>query len=194
MKAIRPRHRPLAAATACLLIGLIGSCAAPRQEPASVPVPMPSPAPTAQPAPPPPPLPPPPADWRDAPRTPGSWTWGIVAGRSSAVYGADPSAPLATLTCDRASGRVMLARAALRGDGASQAVALAVTTTGASRALLSDPALSPPGWLVVPIAARDPILDAMAFSRGRFTLEAQGQPTLTLPSWPEVSRVIEDCR
>jgi len=34
----------------------------------------------------------------------------------------------------------------------------------------------------------------MAFSRGRFALETAGQETLYLPSWPEISRVVEDCR
>ena len=47
---------------------------------------------------------------------------------------------------------------------------------------------------IVPIAAADKLLDAIAFSRGRFALEAAGQETLYLPSWPEISRVIEDCR
>jgi hypothetical protein len=60
--------------------------------------------------------------------------------------------------------------------------------------LMSDPARSPAGWLVVVLTARDPLLDAMAFSRGRFALEAAGLETLYLPAWPELSRVIEDCR
>ena len=42
--------------------------------------------------------------------------------------------------------------------------------------------------------ARDPLLDAMAFSKGRFALEVAGLPTLYVPSYPEVTRVIEDCR
>ena len=44
------------------------------------------------------------------------------------------------------------------------------------------------------LPARDPLLDAMAFSKGRFAVEVAGLPTLYLPSWIEVSRVIEDCR
>lgn len=176
------------------LIGLAGSCTTPHEAPTPAPAPAPAPQPTVTPAPPPAPLPPAPADWRDAPRTPGDWRWGIIAGRSSAGYGADPVVPLVTLTCDRASGQVLLARAALGGDGAREHVPMALTTVSGTRALLSEPLQSPAGWLVVPIRADDPILDAIAFSRGRFALEAQGQPTLYLPSWPEVSRVIEDCR
>ena len=38
------------------------------------------------------------------------------------------------------------------------------------------------------------LLDAMAFSSGRFAVDLPGRSVLYLPSWPEVSRVIEDCR
>lgn len=71
---------------------------------------------------------------------------------------------------------------------------LALVTTSTTRALLSQPAADTPGWLVATFQPGDPILDAIAFSRGRFAFEAAGLPTLYLPSWPEVSRVIEDCR
>ena len=71
---------------------------------------------------------------------------------------------------------------------------LAVATSSLRRPLMSDPARSPAGWLVVVLSARDPLLDAIAFSRGRFALEAAGLETLYLPAWPELSRVIEDCR
>mgnify|MGYP006891167444 CR=1 FL=1 len=41
--------------------------------------------------------------------------------------------------------------------------------------------------------ATDPLLDAMALTKGRFAVEV-GAAKLYLPSWAEVSRVIEDCR
>ena len=46
----------------------------------------------------------------------------------------------------------------------------------------------------VAFASRDPLLDAMAFSRGHFAVEVAGVAAVYAPSWPEVSRVIEDCR
>ncbi len=146
----------------------------------SQPRPVPRPAPLAL----------PPADWRDAPQTPGNWSWAMVAGRSTASFGLPGAAPLAVLSCDRAAGQVQLVRAGY----AATAVPLAVATSNLRRPLMSDPARSPAGWLVVPLAARDPLLDAIAFSRGRFALEAAGLETLYLPAWPELSRVIEDCR
>ncbi len=48
--------------------------------------------------------------------------------------------------------------------------------------------------MAVAIPARDPILDAMALTKGRFAIEAQGTQTLYIPAWAEVTRVIEDCR
>lgn len=177
MKAIVP--------LACAATLLLSACAA-----ALMPVPPPVVVSHPKPVPEPAPLPLPPADWRDAPQTPGNWFWGQIGGRSTASFGLLGAAPLLTLSCDRAAGMVHLARA----GAAPTAIPLAVATTSVRRPLLSDPALSPAGWLVVPLGARDSLLDAIAFSRGRFALEAAGLETLYLPAWPELSRVIEDCR
>ena len=51
-----------------------------------------------------------------------------------------------------------------------------------------------PGHVFVPMAANDPFLDSLVFSRGRFSVEVPGTPTLILPAWPEPARVIEGCR
>lgn len=191
MKAIAVAHRPLHLALTGPLLLALGSCVAP---PAPVPVtPPPPPQVVASPAPLPPPLPRPPADWRDAPQTPGTWRWGLDAGRSSASFGPGGLAPLATLSCNRLASRIEIARAT---DPLlpTTATAMQIETSTQSRPLSSDPALGQPGWLVVALPARDHLLDAMAFSRGRFALGTQGLPTLYLPSWPEIARVIEDCR
>ena len=176
-------ERALALVCAGAALLLAGSCAAPQKV---VVPPTPAPAPPPSPA----PLPPPPADWRDAPQTAGDWRWGLVAGRSTASYGLPGTAPLVTLTCDRPNARVLIAR---RG-AASAAVPMALRSTARLRPLSSDPLLSPPGMVTAELGVRDPALDAAAFSRGRFALETAGLVTLYLPSWPELSRVIEDCR
>ena len=46
----------------------------------------------------------------------------------------------------------------------------------------------------VSLDPNDPILDAMAITKGRFAVGVEGERTLYLPAWTEVSRVIEDCR
>ncbi len=163
----------------------LSNCAAPRVIP-----PAPAPAPPV-PRPAPRPLPVQPSDWRDAPQTPGTWSWAISAGRSSAIYGlGGTSAPVAMLACERSTGQILLGRA----GSASSATAMQLATTTGTTPLVSDPARSPAGWIVAALPARSPALDAAAFSRGRFMLETAGLAALYLPSWPELSRVIEDCR
>jgi hypothetical protein len=44
------------------------------------------------------------------------------------------------------------------------------------------------------IPANSASLDQLAYSRGRFMLSKPGRETLIIPVWPEIARVIEDCR
>jgi len=175
-----------------LVLALLASCAAPQKPAPQPPAPVTSAPP---PAPAPAPLPPPPADWRDAAQTPGSWRWsaGDPDNASVASFGTSRTDPVVMLVCDRLNKRVRLHRATdpLR---PAPATPLQVVTTNMSRPMLSDPTLSTGGWLVVSLPVNDPLLDAIAFSRGRFALEAAERATLYLPSSPELSRVIEDCR
>ena len=183
MKAIRPLgyavHARQAFAAGAVL--LAAACVSP-PAPAPVPVPVARPRAAAPVG--------PPADWRDAGQTPGDWRWSRVGTRSVAVYGRAGAAPLLALVCDRANARVLIERS---GDAAGS-VPITLRTTSLLRALSSDPALGRAGIVAAALAARDPLLDAMAFSRGRFALEVAGLEPLYLPAWPEVSRVIEDCR
>jgi hypothetical protein len=146
---------------------------------------IPSPAP--QPAPPPPapaPAPVPPAkpvDWRDATLSTGTWRYQPAADGSEALFGPAGAAPLFAMRCDRARRAVILSR---QGAVTGQ---LTVRTSYAVRAW-------PLQGGTVQLAASDPALDQIAFSRGRFSVDAPGQPTLFIPAWAEPSRVIEDCR
>lgn len=136
------------------------------------PAPVPQRAPTVRQETPPAVVAPPPAetgtaDWLDRPLTPGDWSYGSGEARYADF----------TLRCDGARRQVVLSR-----DGASGPLRL--RTTYGERRL--------PAGAAVPAA--DPILDELAFSRGRFTVDAAGMATLVLPAWPEPARVIEDCR
>jgi hypothetical protein len=44
------------------------------------------------------------------------------------------------------------------------------------------------------LGAYDPLLDAIASSRGRIGISTSGLAALVVPPWSEVGRVIEDCR
>lgn len=144
----------------------------------------PAPPPAAKPAPPPVPTLPGTGDWRDVPETAGAWAYRRDAAGSSALFGQAGAAPDFILRCDTATRSITLSR-----PGA--AAAMAVTT---SYATMRWPASPAGGRIVVTLRADDPFLDRIAFSRGRFTSEAPGLPTLVLPAWAEPARVIEDCR
>jgi hypothetical protein len=143
------------------------------REPAPVaPAPRPEAAPPA-----PPPAPPPPQDWRDVALTPGDWVYRSEPPGSAAQFGV--GAPAFVLRCDAAARQVVLER-----SGAATGARMTVRTSFGERSIPAGSALP----------AADPFLDQIVFSRGRFTVAAEGLPMLVIPSWPEPARTIEDCR
>lgn len=168
-----------------LALTLLSACAPKAPPPA--PAPPPSPVATAAPAPQPGPRPA--GDWRDMPLTAGTWRWASESGQSTASFGLAGQPPLVTLTC-AAPGRLQLRHA----GPVTGAVPLGVTTSGGTFPLMSDPAAPGASGVTVILPARAPVLDAMAYSRGRFVVEVAGLTPSYLPAWPEVARVVEDCR
>ena len=121
-----------------------------------------------------PPAAPPPVDaaagdWVYRPLTPGDWSYDGGAGE--ARYAGF------SLRCDGGRRQVVLTRSGASGP-------LRLSTTFGDRTLPAGGA----------IPADDPLLDEIAFSRGRLMIEAEGTAPLVLPAWPEPARVIEDCR
>jgi hypothetical protein len=119
--------------------------------------------------------------------SPGGWTYRQDTRGAIASFAQDGAAPVFTLRCDRGSRRMF---ASAPGTIAG---ALTIRASTMAKAFAAGPASSSPGYLTAEIAATDPILDAAAFSRGRFTVTA-GAAQIVVPTWPEVTRVIEDCR
>ena len=111
-----------------------------------------------------------------------------MAGGSEAVFANAAAQPQLTIRCMRATRRVSISKPA---SGA--APFLFVWTSSNSRNL---PASFQPttAQLVADLPAMDPLLDSITFSRGRFAVSASGTPALVLPAWPELTRIIEDCR
>lgn len=130
------------------------------------------------------PAPPPVADWREAPITPGDWTYSADAGGSIASFGGG----MFSMRCNLQARTVTLIRA---GTPRAAAVSMGVTTSNTSRALTGTHTAAGVG---ASLPARDPLLDSMALSRGRFVIAVTGEQTLYIPSWTEVTRVVEDCR
>ena len=94
------------------------------------------------------------------------------------------------MECDRAQQRISL----MRHGQANGQTALTIRTETASRNLTAQPVAGAQPMLVASLSSGDPLLDAMALTKGRFAVETAGLPTLYIPAWGEVTRVIEDCR
>ena len=119
---------------------------------------------------------------------PGSWTYARATDGSEAVF-ADPAGrSQLTLHCSRAARRMTIAKPA---TGA--APFMVVWTSSASRSIPTsfDPAT---GRISANLTAFDTLLDALAFSRGRISVTVSGTPALIVPAWPEIARLVEDCR
>ena len=123
------------------------------------------------------------ADWRDAPITPGDWQWSMANPGSTANF----AGGMFVMHCNLPQRTVTLMRSA----NAAAPATMTITTTDTVRALAAEPV---PGGVAVSVGARDPLLDSIAFSRGRFSVEVTGTAPLRIPSWTEISRVLEDCR
>jgi hypothetical protein len=162
------------AATAMIALA---ACASRSEErpPARTPAPAPRPVLVAPRVPVAPDLP-----WPDAPLAPGDWS----QDGSEARYG-PAGAPSFAVRCT-APGRIVLVR-----YGGSTASAMTVRSTAATRTVPARPGA---GGIEAQLAASDPLLDAMLYSRGRYSVEVPGMDRLIVPSWPEPARVIEECR
>ncbi|HEX8401470.1 MAG TPA: hypothetical protein VF628_07155 [Allosphingosinicella sp.] len=170
-----------------LLILALGACV-PRSEP---PAPQPRPQPPVQtqprPQPPAPPAPAP-ADWRDMALTPGGWTYRSGGDTSEAMFGAGAGQAGFIVRCERSRRQVSLWRAGVTSGN----VMTVRSSYGARNLPLSVQAR--PEFVFTTLPAGDRLLDELAYSRGRYTIEVPGTPMLVIPSWPEPARVVEDCR
>ncbi|WP_369025441.1 hypothetical protein [Qipengyuania sp. RANM35] len=173
------------AAGALALTFAIAACV---PAPDSTPAPTPTPAATA-PAPTPAPSPAAPTfdNWIDAPQTSGSWTYRATNTGSIALFGEPQQGTRFSIECNRQARSVILTRA----SGSDSSTAMIIRTETVDRTLAVQ---SGSNSVSANLSASDPLLDAMALTRGRFAVEMPGTSALYLPNWAEVTRVIEDCR
>ncbi len=111
---------------------------------------------------------------RTAPLSPGQWSYSARMTGSDARFGA-----IFSISCERTTRRVTLRRT----GAASPIGAMTIGTDLGVRTIAANGV----------VAGSDPVLDAIAFSRGRFIVSG-GSSRLVLPSSPEAARSIEDCR
>lgn len=72
--------------------------------------------------------------------------------------------------------------------------AVTIRTSSTMRTLVARSTGADDRYWAAELETRDAILDAMAFSRGRFALQLTDGSEWIIRPWPELSRVIEDCR
>jgi len=170
-----PRTRLFAAASFALLAGCVPRQSAP--PPVVTPPPAPAPAPAPLPA-------PPPVAWQDAEASAGDWTYRDEGGRATAAF-VSTNAPSVSVMCLESRSILIAVQTPV------PASSIIVRTTSSERRL---PASQDHFRVSATLAAADPLLDEMVFSRGRFLVQAEGAAPTILPAWPEVARVVEDCR
>lgn len=118
----------------------------------------------------------------------GVWSYRRDERGSIALYGAAGKDALAMLRCDKAWGRLYLSRAASAGG------TMMVRTSSTSKSIAVLSIGTQPAYAAGELASNDPLLDAIAFSRGRIALELPGAQNIAIPVWSEIGRVVEDCR
>jgi hypothetical protein len=174
VRALGPAMAATAALAACV----------PRTPP---PAPTPTPAPLPRPVTPPPqsasPPAPPSVAWQYGPLSPGDWDFG-PGPRPRAAFGAE--SPTFVVEC-MAGRQIALSRI-----GAAPAASMLTIRTDLGERGIA--AAGQPGAITATLVPSDPLLDELAFSRGRFLIRVDGLPDLVLPAWPEPARVIEECR
>lgn len=175
----------------------IAACIPSAEPPAPSPTPVAAPAPAPTPTPTPMPAPvidePVFENYLDAPQTAGTWTFVVDRQGPRAVYGTNANRPDFIVRCT--GPKVALARRATQQVTGERTMSITTETTTRDLALMLVPSASPSDTLLaVGLEPNDPLLDAMAITKGRIAIGVEGERTLYLPAWAEISRVIEDCR
>jgi hypothetical protein len=120
--------------------------------------------------------------------SPGSWSYRAAAGGSEASFIDGTGAARMVIVCGKVTRLVTLSRIS-----SAPASSMSFWTSSLSRNLPSRfDQLT--GRVIAQLGASDALLDAMAFSRGRFAVSMPGSPSLVLPVGAEVDHVVEDCR
>lgn len=118
----------------------------------------------------------------------GSWTYTPAADGSEARFADSTNNPQLVVHCTRATRHVTISKAAT-----AAAPTINVWTSSQTRSVAStfNPAA---GRLSIDLQPYDALLDAISTSRGRIGFSVGTQPPLVVPPWPEIARVVEDCR
>jgi hypothetical protein len=118
----------------------------------------------------------------------GNWTYAATPEGSDATFANASGSPQLFVHCTKATRRVSISKPA-----SSAAPTISIWTSSLTRSVPSsfNPAAA---RLTVDLSNYDPLLDAIATSRGRIGFSVGNDSALVLPAWAEAAHVIEDCR
>lgn len=163
----------------------LSACSAPSvvptapEKPAPVPTAVPAPVQAPRPA----------GEWIDWPITPGDWVYRQDERGSIALFGPTGADAIVTIRCDKQRQRLYLSRA-----GSGSDAAMVVRSSSMRKEYRAGNTGATPPYLATEIMPNDPMLDAIASTRGRIAIEVTGLAAIAIPLWSEFPRVIEDCR
>jgi hypothetical protein len=127
----------------------------------------------------------------DAPVTAGAWSYSAFPfGTQASFLGSTGPGSGFSISCNAQRREILL----LRLGRSDRPMPMRILTETASRVALAEPVAEQYPGVILRLDPADPLLDAIALSKGRFAVEVEGLAPLYLPTWAEVSRVIEDCR
>jgi hypothetical protein len=133
-----------------------------------------------------------PANWQDWPLTPGDWVYRRDDRGSLALYGKSGADADFLIRCVAATKRIYLSRSGAFPEGVTGQMTIRAFTATKAYGVTNNG--DTPPYVSAFLTPEDRQLDAIAFSRGRFTVSVKGAADLVIPAWPEIARVIEDCR
>ena len=127
-------------------------------------------------------------DYSYWPVSPGAWNYSTVTGGSEATFVDTSNTVRVVMACGKLTRLVTISRIS-----AAPAATLSFWTSSATRDLSARFDVNAKR-VIAQVGASDALLDAIAFSRGRFAISMPGSPALVVPAGTEVAHVVEDCR
>jgi hypothetical protein len=118
----------------------------------------------------------------------GSWVYAATAGGSEATFENSSGRPQLTIRCTRSMRQVAILKNA---PAASPSIWVWTSSQVKTLPAAYD---SSSARVTAELGAYDPLLDAIASSRGRIGFSTSGLAALVVPPWADIARMIEDCR
>jgi len=132
-------------------------------------------------------------EWIDWPIQKGDWRYRQDERGSIALFGLEGRDAKLILRCMKNSKQIFLSRLWRIGEARGN-IKMTIRTSHTLKSYTAAPTGGTPAYVAIEIDRNDDILDALAYTRGRFAIETTGLFSRAIPSWSEIVRVVEDCR